>query len=442
MAPDASPLPDRTEVAVVGAGLAGLACAVRLAGAGLEVTVLERSDAPGGRVRTDVVDGYRLDRGFQLLNPYYPEARRVLDLTALDLQPFPSGVVVAGRGSRHLLADPRRTSPTRLPVAAWSGLTAPGGLGEKLALVRWGLGVQRASMDELLRRPDRAWGEVADRLGLTGPLRTGVLDTFLTGTLGEDAGAASRRFVELLVRAFLRGAPALPRRGMQAMPDQLAGRLPAGSLHYGVTAEQVTPESVGTAAGTLAARAVVVATDPLAAARLTGLPEPRTNALTTFWHLAEETPTRAGELHLDGDRRGPVLNTVVVTNAAPSYLPGSPRPDSRPTRGPALVASSTLGTATDQQTEHAVRDQVSRIFGCSTRGWQLLRADPIAQALPSMAPPFDPRRPVELPNGLFVAGDHRDTASIQGALVSGRRAADAVLARLGLPVPPRPALVG
>lgn len=427
---------------MVGAGLAGLACAVRLAGAGLEVTVLERGDAVGGRVRTDVVDGFRLDRGFQLLNPYYPEARRVLDLKALQLQPFPSGVVVAGRGRRHLLADPRRTPLPRLPLAGWSGLVSPGSPLEKLALVRWGLGIQRAPMDRLLARPDRAWGEVADRLGLTGPLRTGVLDTFLTGTLGEDPAGASRRFVELLVRAFLRGAPALPRAGMQAMPEQLAARLPAGALHLGVAAEQVTADSVGTAAGTLAARAVVVAADPVTAARLTGLPQPRTNALTTFWHLADEPPTRAAELHLDADRRGPVLNTVVVSNAAPSYLPGSPWPDSRPAGGPALVASSLLGTATDTETEHAVRDQVSRVYGCSTRSWQVLRVDPIAQALPSMAPPFDPRRPVELPNGLFVAGDHRDTASIQGALVSGRRAADAVLARLGVPVPPRPALVG
>jgi phytoene dehydrogenase-like protein len=123
------PLPDHTEVAVIGAGLAGLACATRLAGAGVEVTVLERADAPGGRVRTDLVDGFRLDRGFQLLNPYYPEARRVLDLAALELQHFPGGVMVAGRGHRRLLADPRRVRPTELPLAAWSGLRAPGGTG-------------------------------------------------------------------------------------------------------------------------------------------------------------------------------------------------------------------------------------------------------------------------------------------------------------------------
>jgi phytoene dehydrogenase-like protein len=427
----ADPLPDQTDVAVVGAGLAGLACAVRLAAAGLAVTVLERADAPGGRVRTDLVDGFRLDRGFQLLNPYYPEARRVLDLPGLALQSLPSAVVVARHGRRHTLADPRRAGSAELPATLWSGLRAPGGAGPKLALLRWGLGVQRAPIRRLLDRPDLPWREVADGYRLTGPLRA-VVDSFLAGTLGEADGASSRRYVELLIRAFLRGAPALPRLGMQAMPDQLAARLPAGSLHCGVQVERVQAGRVHTPAGSVTAGAVVVAADPVTGAGLTGLPAPTMRSLTTFWHLADDLPTRSAALHVDADRRGPVLNTVVVSNAAPSYCPD----------GRALVATSTLGTATDQETEHQVRDQVSRIFGCSTRHWQLLRADAIATALPSMAPPFDPRRPVRLAGGLYVAGDHRDTASIQGALVSGRRAADAVLAGLGRPVPARTALTG
>src|SRR3954449_5616763 len=108
---------DTGEVVVVGAGLAGLACARRLTASGVPVTVLEAADAVGGRVRTDVVDGFRCDRGFQLLNPAYPEARRVLDLRALRLRPLPVGVIVATEGTRRLLADPRRTAPTRLPRA-------------------------------------------------------------------------------------------------------------------------------------------------------------------------------------------------------------------------------------------------------------------------------------------------------------------------------------
>src|ERR687885_994286 len=96
------------EVVVVGAGLAGLACARRLNGAGVAVTVLEAADRVGGRVRTDVVDGFRCDRGFQLLNPAYPEVRRVLDLRALRLRPLPAGGVVPGGGRPGPPTEPRR----------------------------------------------------------------------------------------------------------------------------------------------------------------------------------------------------------------------------------------------------------------------------------------------------------------------------------------------
>jgi predicted NAD/FAD-dependent oxidoreductase len=106
------------------------------------------------------------------------------------------------------------------------------------------------------------------------------------------------------------------------------------------------------------------------------------------------------------------------------------------------VASTVLGDAGDAATEAAVRAQLRYVHGTDTRRWELLATHALPQALTAMPPPLDARRPVALGNGLFVAGDHRDTASQQGALVSGRRAADAVLRSLGVPVPPRPALDG
>lgn len=93
-------------VVVVGAGLAGLACAQRLTRAGVDVLVLEASDAAGGRVGTDVVDGFRCDRGFQLVNPSYPALTQVVALAALDLRPFAAGVVVAAGSFRYALGRP------------------------------------------------------------------------------------------------------------------------------------------------------------------------------------------------------------------------------------------------------------------------------------------------------------------------------------------------
>jgi len=183
---DDSSVPARADVVVVGAGLAGLACARRItaASADLHVAVLEAGDGVGGRVRTDVVDGFRVDRGFQLLNPSYPEARRVLDLRDLRMRPLPAGVVVATGDRRRLLADPRRSPPSTVPRSL-AAVLAIGGVREVPAFARWALRSGYARTGDLLAAPDEPWGEALDRLGIDGPLRSAVLATFLAGTLAE-----------------------------------------------------------------------------------------------------------------------------------------------------------------------------------------------------------------------------------------------------------------
>lgn len=404
------------DVVVVGAGLAGLACARRLTAAGLQVLVVEAGDRVGGRVRTDLVDGFRCDRGFQLLNPGYPEVPRVVDVDALGLRPFRAGVVAASGGRRYRLADPRRE-----PGAAWSSLTAPlGGPVEKAAFARWALRCALRDVTAMLESGDRTLADDLDAAGVTGRLRRGVVDPFLAGVLADDSGGSSAHLAALLVRAFVRGTPSLPAGGMQTLPDQLAAGLPPGTVRLGCAASAVTATSAATDAGALDARAVVVATDPATAGRLLDLPVPAMRGLTTFWHAAEEAPTDLAWLHVDADRRGPLVNTAVVSNAAPSYAPP----------GRHLVASTVLGARGDAETERAVRAQLRLVYGADPRPWELLAVHEVAGALPAMPPPLEPRRPVRLGDGPFVAGDHRDTASIQGALVSGRRAADAVQAQL------------
>jgi phytoene dehydrogenase-like protein len=410
------------DVVVVGAGLAGLACAARLGRAGLDVLVLEAGDAVGGRVRTDVVDGHRCDRGFQLLNPSYPELGRLrrdglLDVAALDLRLFGGGVAAARGGRRWVLGDPRR-----MPSALLSSAVAPvGSPREKLAFARWALVSGYRDVRALLETEDRSLAAGLDAAGVDGRLRRGVVETFLSGTLADADLETSERFARLLVRSFVRAVPGVPAQGMQALPAALAAALPPASLRLSAPVTAVTATSAGTDAGTVRARCVVVATDPTTAARLTGLPRPRMRSLTTFWHAADEPPTRQPLLHVDADRRGPVVNSAVLTTVAPTYAPP----------GRHLVASTVLGDRGDAATEREVRAHLRYLYGADPRRWDLVTTHALPRALPAVDPPLEPRRPVELDGGLVVAGDWRDTASIQGALVSGRRAAEAVLARAG-----------
>ncbi|WP_187279857.1 NAD(P)/FAD-dependent oxidoreductase [Quadrisphaera setariae] len=428
------------DAVVVGAGLAGLACALRLAEAGAGVLVLESGDGPGGRVRTDDAGGFRVDRGFQLVNPAYPALRRVLGeggLAELALQPFGAGAAVASGRHHHLLGDPRR-----LPAAALPSLLAPlGSPREKAAFLAWALRAATADPRSVRDGADEPLASALDRAGVRGKLRTGVVDPFLAGVLGDDEGRTSASFARLVVRSFVLGTPGVPPDGVQRLPDLLAGRLaalPGTELRLGTAVEEVRAGAGGvrvrTADGELTARTVVVATDPWAAQDLLpGLEVPAPRGLTTFWHEAPEQPARGSRarlLHLDGDRRGPVVNSAVMTAVAPGYGP----------TGRHLVASTVLGAGPGDGPglEPVVLRQLEHLWGQGTADWELVATSAVPHALPALLPPLRARQDPALGDGVFLAGDHRDTASQQGALTSGRRAAGAVLNALGLR-PPAPA---
>jgi hypothetical protein len=395
-------------VTVIGAGLAGLAAARQLAIHGVDVEVCEASDGVGGRVRTDVVDGFRLDRGFQLYNPAYPEAARVLDHAALDLHPLTRGLLVSLPGGVAKLADPR----AKLGWALSAATRRTGSPRAKAAFARYAWRDSRTPARVLEEREDVPAQVALVRAGIDTNLLERVLRPFFAGVFLEPNLMTSRRFMDLVLTSFVQGSPSLPALGMQAIPEQLHAALPAGVVHVN---RPITSLSEITSDITL------VATDPPTAAQFVdGLVIPDARQVTTWYHVADRDPTDGlSVLTVDGVNRGPVLNTVVLSNAVPSYAPP----------GRVLVSTSTLDpTATEEE----IRTHLALLYGTSTNGWQLLDRYAIPYALPAMSVPLQVRKPVDLGGGLFIAGDHRDTASIQGAMVSGRRAADAIMDRLGV----------
>ncbi len=444
-----------TDVVIAGAGLAGLVCARHLRRTGLDVQVLEAGDDIGGRVRTDVVDGYLCDRGFQLLNPAYPAVRDELDVHRLRLGTFARGVTVLRDDGRAVIALPTRDTDTvgtigrSLAALAGGGPLHTAGVAEGAALIRW-IAPALGPVARLLARRDAPLGASLDDAGVRGALRTQLLDPFLAGVLLDRSGASSTTFTRLLARAFALGTPGVPAQGMSAIPHQLADDL-RGRIRLGCRVEAVTPTGrtvsgpsaaagtagaagaawaagappdhgvrVDTDGGPVRARAVVVATDPPTAARLLDLDVPAGKGVVTWWFATDREPRGGALLHLDGRSvRGPLLNAAVMTRAAPSYAPP----------GHHLVQASALIDEAPSR-EADVCAEIGALLGEDTRDWRLVTRHEIPYALPAQPPPLRVRRPVDVGGGVYVCGDHRDTASIQGALVSGRRTARAVAAAL------------
>jgi hypothetical protein len=416
-------IPSRTDVVVIGAGVAGLAAARRLSVAGREVCVIDASDDFGGRIRTDQVDGLLLDRGFQLYNPAYSEGISVLDLAALDVKSFSPGVVVSIDGRNYKIADPKRE-----PTWAIDSLLAPvGKISSKLKFARYALGLAltKTSSTKYDQRTDAFL-----RAKFGQDLTDKVLRPFLAGVFLEPELATSKRFLDIALKSFIAGSPGVPRAGMQAIPRQLAAQLPSGSIHLNVTARAVASTMVRTDHGDIRCRSVVIATNARSAALLIpSLKVPLSNAVTTWYHLADcdgsDLTEGKSTLIVDGkkfngpldDPSRPLVNTVVMTNNAPSYA----------TNGRTLISSSALGVHPSAQSEQQVRSHLASLYKVPTNNWTHVATYPIPDALPMMSAPHDTEQSVRLSDGVYICGDYRQVSSINGALASGRRAAEALL---------------
>lgn len=408
-------------VLIVGGGLAGLACARTLQASGVPCTVFEASDAVGGRVRTDMHEGFLLDRGFQVLLTAYPEAQHFFDQRALALHAYEPGARTWCGNGFASLGDPRRRPSQWLSTA----LSSVGSPLDKLRVLGLTLNVGRNAPADLWNRPETTISERFGKLGFSSRIQHSFLRPFLGGiTLDPDLDGTSSRVLDYVWRMFSSGLAALPSRGMGALGEQMAEGLETGSVRYHSPIQSVQAGEVVTADGErFRGRAVVVATDARRAAEL--LPDvhvPTSRGVTTLYFAADASPVGAPVLVLNGSGNGLLQHMCVPSDICPSYAP----------RGSALISATVLGVP-DLEDEHLEARALTELegwFGPQVRGYRHLRTYRIPHALPAqpVGALDPPERPQRRADGVYLCGDHMDQSSIQGALRSGRRCAEALMA--------------
>jgi phytoene dehydrogenase-like protein len=409
-------------VIIVGAGLAGLACARRLQQSGIPFLILEADDRIGGRVQTDRLDGFLLNRGFQVLQTAYPEARRVLDYGGLALQSFAPGAIVRIEGKFHRIADPRR-----LPQDFWSTLTAPiGTAADRLRMVRLALNVRRESTSRIFEKPDMPTLDFLKARGFSKKIIQRFFKPFFAGVCLDPEIRASSRVFKYIFRIFAQGDVALPGQGMAAIPAQLAQGLPRDRIRTAARVASVQPEAVELVSGeTIDGGAIVLATEGPETAALTGTAKPVGSRGELCLYFSANRPPIAGPyLILNGDGTGLVNSLTVPSVVVPNYAPA----------GQHLISVVVIGhlDLDDKSVEATVRKELTLWFGPQVMDWRHLKTYRILHALPDQRPPLsDPsERLTPKIAGIYVCGEYDSVPGIQWALLSGRQTAERIIADL------------
>ena len=402
-------------VGIVGAGLSGLACAVELHKQGHQVTVLEASNSVGGRVKSDNVDGFVLDHGFQVYLPSYEMGKYFFDLEQLRLQSFSAGAYVFHNNKFHLLSDPLR-DPKSVFQTVFSPVATISDKIKTLKLI-WDSknGRQHFSSSEPTKNYLQSIGFSAGYIDhFFTPFFSGV---FLDGDL-----SVPHWYFLYLFQQFSKSYASLPQRGMGELAKQLAARLPSDAIVLNANVTEIEPQGVVTQTGRHNFDHVVCAVNARQAKQLDMLSDDvntQFHSVTTHYYQTRSKQFASKTLFINGSTKGHVNHVACLSSVNPHCAP----------EGVHLFSVNTLRPSKGTTEETAIREDLAVLFGAQEIArWKWLKSYQIPFALPA-APQYATRENIS-DGGVILCGDYLETPSIQGALLSGKKAADRIVTAL------------
>ena len=401
------------EFLVVGAGLAGLTAAKVLSQSGREVLLLEKSDGVGGRVRTDQYKDFLLDRGFQVLLTAYPELPKHLNLSLLELHSFESGATIFSDGHFSKVGDPFRNVSSIMSTA----FTKTIGIQDKIKLLKLRNSLIGRKKIYFQQKDDKRILETFEELGFTSKAIISFFKPLVGGIQLDPSLSGSTRLCFLVLKMLFIGDAAIPSRGMGAISEQLSKQINESSIRLTSSVDKVEGKKVILESGeSFLPSNLIIATEGPATAKLLGQESPLSRSVSCIYFSAPQAPSSSKAILLNGEKNGPALNVAIMSNISPSYSKN----------GKALIAVAIPNTIKPDSMEN-VLIQMRKWFGDSVDSWEHIKTYSIEHGQPDLRPGDPFRKSIKNSEGVYICGDHRDTPSIQGALVSGRRTAEICL---------------
>ncbi|WP_337045142.1 NAD(P)/FAD-dependent oxidoreductase [Emticicia sp. 17c] len=401
---------------IIGGGVSGLTCAKYLYDKGMSFLILEGSDTLGGRVRTDRVEGFRLDRGFQVLLTNYTEARKILNYNDLDLRYFDSGALIKAKKGFMKVQNPFKNKAAYFSMA----FSSVGSLSDKLKI--------RKLAKQVADIPDEAFFSMSDtdtltflkEYGWSNQMINNFFRPFFGGVFLENDLSTSSNFFQFVFKQFFKGEVALPSDGIEEIPKQMSGMLPKEQIRLNAPVKYIEGNQVFLEGGeVISADRVVIATDPHTAANLLGEDTAYQYQINTCTYFsAEYSPMKNQRfIILNPDRKGVVHNICVPSDISPKYGAA----------GKALISVSTQGLDKIDERQHIARikRELFEWFGAQVNVWQHLRTYHLTEALVKFQAGTE-KQNLKLGENLYRCGDYLAYPSLNGAMQTGREVAEMI----------------